>query len=63
MSDGHGAVGLGRLHLAIADAQIEYAREFCEGLPVEVEERLSAFFRPHDEAFFAILGRRLAWRT
>ena len=34
-----------------------------EGLPVEVEERLSAFFRPHDDAFFAILGRRLAWRT
>ena len=34
-----------------------------EGLPVEVEERLSAFFRPHDDAFFEILGRRLAWRT
>ena len=34
-----------------------------EGLPGEVEERLSAFFKPHDEAFFEILGRRLAWRT
>ena len=34
-----------------------------EGLPGEVEERLSAFFRPHDDAFFEILGRRLAWRT
>ena len=34
-----------------------------EGLPVEVEERLSAFFRPHDDAFIEILGRRLAWRT
>ena len=34
-----------------------------EGLPVEVETRLSAFFRPHDDAFFEILGRRLAWRT
>ena len=34
-----------------------------EGLPVEVEERLSAFFKPHDDAFFEILGRRLAWRT
>ena len=34
-----------------------------EGLPVEVEERLSRFFRPHDDAFFEILGRRLAWRT
>ena len=34
-----------------------------EGLPVEVEERLSAFFRPHDDAFFEILGRRFAWRT
>ena len=34
-----------------------------EGLPVEVEERLSSFFKPHDDAFFEILGRRLAWRT
>ena len=34
-----------------------------EGLPVEVEERLSRFFRPHDDAFFEILGRRLPWRT
>ena len=34
-----------------------------EGLPAEVEERLSRFFRPHDDAFFEILGRRLAWRT
>ena len=34
-----------------------------EGLPGEVEERLSAFFRPHDDAFFEILGRRLNWRT
>ena len=34
-----------------------------EGLPGEVEERLSRFFRPHDDAFFEILGRRLAWRT
>ena len=34
-----------------------------EGLPVEVEERLSRFFKPHDDAFFEILGRRLAWRT
>ena len=34
-----------------------------EGLPVEVEERLSAFFRPHDDAFFQILGRRLPWRN
>ena len=34
-----------------------------EGLPVEVEERLSAFFRPHDDAFFEILGRRLPWRN
>ena len=33
-----------------------------EGLPPDVEERLSAFFRPHDEAFFEILGKRLAWR-
>ena len=34
-----------------------------EGLPGEVEERLSRFFRPHDDAFFEILGRRLAWRN
>ena len=34
-----------------------------EGLPAEVEERLSRFFRPHDDAFFEILGRRLAWRN
>ena len=34
-----------------------------EGLPGEVEERLSAFFRPHDDAFFEILGRRLPWRN
>ena len=34
-----------------------------EGLPGEVETRLSAFFKPHDDAFFEILGRRLAWRT
>ena len=34
-----------------------------EGLPVEVEDRLSRFFRPHDDAFFEILGRRLPWRN
>ena len=34
-----------------------------EGLPGDVEERLSAFFRPHDDAFFEILGRRLPWRN
>ena len=34
-----------------------------EGLPVEVEERLSRFFKPHDDAFFEILGRRLPWRN
>ena len=34
-----------------------------EGLPGEVEGRLSAFFRPHDDAFFEILGRRLPWRN
>ena len=34
-----------------------------EGLPKEVEERLSRFFRPHDDAFFEILARRLPWRT
>ena len=31
-----------------------------EGLPHQVEERLSAFFRPHDDAFFEILGGRKA---
>ena len=34
-----------------------------EGLPADVETRLSTFFRPHDDAFFEILGRRLAWRN
>ena len=34
-----------------------------EGLPVEVEERRAQCFRPHDDAFFEILGRRLPWRT
>ena len=51
---------------AVASGRIELANHGVyddEGLPVEVEERLSAFFRPHDDAFFEILGRRLPWRN
>ena len=52
---------LGRVRSSLPTSVIGAYDE--EGLPADVETRLSTFFRPHDDAFFEILGRRLPWRN